>query len=143
MKSFIMCHNFKPSGKAWHIYVLVNQTVLGNVPGWSNTIICSSNLFTQTLALFSFTLNLHFSQAIPSYGVEIGVLQGPFPVSSLHAASLDPSVLTSIFAYSSVPVGHDDWELSQAHLVYSYKYSFPFPSNGVTASMPTLLPLLF
>lgn len=90
-----------------------------------------------------FTLNLHFSQAIPSYGVEIGVLQGQFPISSLHAASLDPSVLTSIFAYSSVPVGHNDWELSQAHLVYSYKYSFPFPSNGVTASMPTLLPLLF
>lgn len=26
-----MCHNFKPSGKAWHVYMLENQKVLSNV----------------------------------------------------------------------------------------------------------------
>lgn len=120
----------------------VNQIVLGNVPGWSNTIICSSNLLAQTGTLFIHT-NLYFFQAITNYGVGIGRLQGPFSISSLHAGSLDTSVLTNIFVYSTVPVGHNNWELSQAHLIYSYKYSFPFPSNDVTASMPTLLPLLF
>lgn len=64
MKSFIMCYNFKPSGKAWHVYMLVNQTVLGNVPRWSNTIICSSNLLAQTLAHFSFKLIYAFSRQL-------------------------------------------------------------------------------
>jgi len=36
--------------------MLVNQTVLGSVPGWSNTIISSSNPLAQILAHFSFVL---------------------------------------------------------------------------------------
>lgn len=114
----------------------VNQIVLGNVPRWSNTIICSSNCCRDSGTLFIHTY-LYFFQAITNYGVGIGQLQGPFPISSLQAGSLDTSVLTNMFVYSTVPVGHNNWELSQAHLVNSYKYSFPFPSNDVTASMPT------
>lgn len=102
---------------------------------------CGSNLLAQTLAHFIHS-NLHIFQAILKYGIGIGLLQGPFPISGLHAASFGQSVLTGISAYSHVPAGHNDLEPSQAHILYFYKFSFTLLSDGITAFTLALLPLL-